>query len=185
MGFMLEGEPLFVYTLCILTNEVTEMDLRTLHYFVVVAEELNITRSLPTARLVWHCPFVSIFTSNDGTVDGEGYREYLLLRLDGETWKSDAHADNKIDISHKSNFPGWNTWKDVNKRGMDCMVTIRRDGNRVAAETENLGILINSLTTINDDVSDLYAALTGDQCALTNIRIISETENSVRSENLR
>ncbi len=34
-----------MYTLCILTNEVTEMDLRTLHYFVVVAEELNITRA--------------------------------------------------------------------------------------------------------------------------------------------
>ena len=30
------------------------------------------TQSLPTARLVWHCPFVSIYSSKDGSVNGEG-----------------------------------------------------------------------------------------------------------------
>ena len=38
-------------------------------------------------------------------------------------------------------------------------------------ETSNLGIAIDSTTTILDDVSEIYVALTGDQCALTNIRI--------------
>ena len=50
------------------------------------------------------------------------------------------------------------------------MVKIRRDGNRITMETNNLGILIDSTTTILDDVSEIYVALTGDQCALTNIR---------------
>ena len=65
------------------------------------------TQSLPTARLVWHCPFVSIYSSKDGSVNGEGYREFLLLRLDGETWESDSHAENKVIIDHTRDFPGW------------------------------------------------------------------------------
>ena len=54
---------------------------------------------------------------------------------------------------------------------MDCTVTIRRDGNRVTMETSNLGIAIDSATTIMGNVSEIYVALTGDQCALTNIHI--------------
>ncbi|MBQ6232642.1 MAG: HD-GYP domain-containing protein, partial [Clostridia bacterium] len=42
--------------------------------------------SLPTARLVWHCPFISVFSSDDGRVNGANFREYMLLRLDGENW---------------------------------------------------------------------------------------------------
>lgn len=41
-------------------------------------------------------------------------------------------------------------------------------------ETDNLGISIYSTSIIKDDVSSLYVALTGDQCALTNIRIAQE-----------
>ena len=73
-------------------------------------------------------------------------------------------------IDHTREFPGWNVWKETNKAGMDCTVKIRRDGNRITMETNNLGILIDSTTTILDDVSEIYVALTGDQCALTNIR---------------
>ena len=58
------------------------------------------TQSLPTARLVWHCPFVTLFTSEDGAVNGPGFREYLLLRLDGENRDSDDHADNQVQIQH-------------------------------------------------------------------------------------
>ena len=38
-------------------------------------------------------------------------------------------------------------------------------------ETENLGIAVDSVTTVKDNVRDMYIALTGDQCALTEIRI--------------
>jgi hypothetical protein len=37
-------------------------------------------------------------------------------------------------------------------------------------ETSNLGIAIDTTTTILDQVSRIFVALTGDQCALTNIR---------------
>ena len=129
------------------------------------------TQSLPTARLVWHCPFITLFTSEDGSADGAGFREFLLLRLDGENWESDKHAENDVHIDHTRDFPGWNVWKETNKNGMDCTVKIRRDGSRVTMETCNLGIAIYTATTILDHVSEIYVALTGDQCALTNIRI--------------
>ncbi len=129
------------------------------------------TRSLPTARLVWHCPFITLFTSEDGRAGGDSFREFLLLRLDGENWNSDTHAENEVHIDHTRDFPGWNAWKETNKDGMDCTVKILRNGSRITMETCNLGIAIGSATTILDQVSDIYVAITGDQCALTNIRI--------------
>ena len=141
---------------------------------IPVADSLEIsfhTKSLPTARLIWHCPFISLFTSENGNPDGNGYREFLLLRLDGENWESDTHAENEVRIDHTRSFPGWDAWKDSNKQGMDCSVRIRREGSRIVMETENMGIAIESITTIMDDVSNIYVGLTGDQCALTNIHI--------------
>ena len=140
---------------------------------IPVTKEMTLTfhtQSLPTARLVWHCPFISLYTSEDGSVDGAGYREFLLLRLDGENWESDAHVENVVYIDHTRNFQGWK-----NKQGMDCTVRIWRDGSQVRMETDNLGIAIYSTSTIKDDISSLYVALTGDQCALTNIRVAQES----------
>ena len=113
--------------------------------------------------------------SENGRADGAGYREFLLLRLDGENWESDTHAENEVHIDHTRSFPGWNIWKEKNKEGMDCTVRIRREGNRVMMETENLGIAVDSVTTVKDDVRNMYIALTGDQCALTEIRIDQNT----------
>ena len=132
------------------------------------------SQSLPTARLVWHCPYVMVFTSSDGTVGGEGYREFLLLRLDGETWESDSHVANLVEISHTEDFAGWNTWKEKNRQGLDCRVSIQRAGNIITMATENLGIKVASVTTVKNEVDELYVALTGDQCALTNIRITKQ-----------
>lgn len=129
------------------------------------------TRSLPTARLVWHCPFVCVYTSRDGQVNGDGFREFMLLRLDGETWESDEHAQNTIQVDHTMAFEGWQSWKDKNLAGIDISVNIRREENRVMIRTENLGIAIAAETEVLDDVEEIYVALTGDQCALTNIRI--------------
>ena len=97
--------------------------------------------------------------------------------MDGENWESDSHAENVVLIDHTRTFQGWNVWKETNKQGMDCTVRVRREGNRVMMETENLGIAIYSTTTIKDDVSNMYVALTSDQCTLTNIRITQESDS--------
>ncbi len=129
------------------------------------------TMSLPTARLVWHCPFISVFTSDNGGLNSPDFREYILLRLDGENWESDAHAENRVQVRHLAGFEGWNVWKAENKKGLDCVVKIRRNANVITMQTENLGIAIDSVTTILDDAKDVYVALTGDQCAITDIRV--------------
>ncbi len=136
--------------------------------------------SLPTARLVWHCPYVCMFCSDNGQVTGRDFREYLLLRMDGENRESDEYTDSDVVVEQKSSFTGWKDWIEKNKQGYDCTVKIRRENNKVIMETENLGIMIHTVTTIRDNAREVYIALTGDQCAITNIRVSREKEDGSR-----
>ena len=141
---------------------------------IKLKDELEIsfhTKSLPTARLVWHCPFVNLFYSDDGMVNGKNYNEFTIMRLDGENWESHSYIENQINVNKTEDFEGWDKWKELNKKGMDCTVHFKRKGNSITMHTVNGGIAIKSVTKINEDVPGFYVALTGDQCALTNIRI--------------
>lgn len=128
--------------------------------------------SLPTANLIWHCPFIAIFTSEDGLAGGSGYREFALVRFDGENWES-AHDDvrNEMSVEKTPDFMGWDAWKASNKEGYDCSVRFERKPDRIILTTENFGIHIKNITYISGD-KEVYAALTGDQVALTGIRIV-------------
>ncbi len=129
------------------------------------------SQSLPMAFLIWHCPYIVIYTSDDGQVNGDNYREFGVIRLDGETWMSDDHAENIIDTKQTNAFKGWNDWKEKNREGVDITITLIRDGNTVILDTQNLGIILHSKTIIHDEVNDLYASITGDECAITDIHI--------------
>ena len=126
--------------------------------------------SLPTARLIWHCPFCVIYSSDDGTVTGNNYVEYALIRLDGETWDDTDAAGNELIVT-RDGFEGWDYWKKRNKEGMDVSITFEKDGNKIITRTENQHIFIKNTTIIKNNASDIYVALTGDQCAITDIRI--------------
>ena len=127
--------------------------------------------SLPTARLVWHCPFISLFYSDDGTETGENFREFCLVRYDGESWETDDLVENRIQINKTDEFEDWDAWKAKNKEGFDSTISIKRKGKTVTMTTESNGVALRNVTTIEDEVKEIYIALTGDQCALTNIRI--------------
>ena len=127
--------------------------------------------SLPTSRLIWHCPFIVVYTSYDGQVNGPGFKEYALIRLDGENLDSDDHADNEVFINRTADFNGWDDWKANFRKGLDCDVTVLRDVNVITVKTENLGIIIRIKTTIFDEFEKVYVAITGDQCAVSDIRI--------------
>ncbi|MCR5672441.1 MAG: HD-GYP domain-containing protein [Lachnospiraceae bacterium] len=129
------------------------------------------TMSLPTARLVWHCAYLDLFYSPNRKPEGEGYREYALIRLDGENWEAVGVAENKLIVNMSDEFKGWDAWKEANKNGFDCTVSFRRDDKKIITTTENFGISLNVTTTVLDDPFDIYVSLTGDQCAITNIRI--------------
>ena len=142
---------------------------------VPVSDDMTITfhsMSLPTARLVWHCPYITIYYSDNGQVDGPGFREFVLIRPDGENWESDEGAGNRIMVNMNNDFGGWDEWKKRNKKGMDYTFSLKKEGNKVTVNTLNLGLLVISITEIKDDTVDkLYLAITGDQVALTDIRI--------------
>ena len=69
-------------------------------------------------------------------------------------------------------FPGWEEWKRQLRAGMDCRSENLRDPNVIMIRTENLGISISSEISIHDFNGEIYAALTGDQCTITDIRIV-------------
>lgn len=62
-----------------------------------------------------------------------------------------------------------------NECGYNCTITFRRDGNKIVASTENAGISVKSTTDIKIDVDEIYVALSGDQVALTGIKISDPT----------
>ncbi|MBO4902725.1 MAG: HD domain-containing protein [Lachnospiraceae bacterium] len=130
------------------------------------------TMSLPSANLVWHCPYIVLFYSADGMVGGEDYHEYALIKLNGEHNGSNEYAKNSFVLKREEEFPGWEAWKDANKKGVECEVSVERKGNRLVMRTENIGISIENITTVKEEPDKVYIALTGDQVVLTDIRVL-------------
>ena len=128
-------------------------------------------QSLPGASLVWHCPYVVLFASDDGLVTGKNYREYALIKLNGEDNGDSDISKNSFSMKKTENFPGWDEWKQRNAEGVECELTFEKKGNKISFRTETLGIKIENVTTITDDTRKIYVALTGDECALTDIRV--------------
>ena len=129
------------------------------------------TMSLPGAFLVWNCPYVVLFSSADGTVGGKDYREYALIKLCGENESEEVYAKNNLIMKKKDEFLGWEDWNNKNRKGFECEVSIVQKGGHIVLKTENLGIEIENTTDISEVPDKIYVALTGDQVALTDIRI--------------
>lgn len=133
--------------------------------------------SLPTARLVWHCPYIDLFCSDNGQVGGENYRDLAFIRFDGEYWVTDPGCTVEPDAVKSDDFMGWEAWKQFNRRGYDAEVTFRVSDGRITVITENAGISVRHTVVLTDITAPVYAALTGDQVAVTNIRTHFPPEN--------
>ncbi|MBO4391528.1 MAG: HD domain-containing protein [Lachnospiraceae bacterium] len=129
------------------------------------------TMSLPGAYMVWNCPYIVLFSSEDGTVYGKDYREYALIKLYGENEGAEEYAGNTMTMKKKADFSGWDDWKNRNKKGFECEITFVRKGGHIVIRSENLGIEIENVTEITEIPDKVYVALTGDQVALTDIRV--------------
>lgn len=127
--------------------------------------------SLPVASFIWHCPYIVIFSSDNGMVTGENYHEYALIKINGENELADHYAENSFSMKKTKSFPGWDDWKEALKEGVECEVAFERKGNQIRTVTENLGVYIENITTISESFNKVYVALTGDRCALTDIRV--------------
>lgn len=127
------------------------------------------TMSLPTARLIWHCPFAVLYTADDGQVNGKNFRELTVVRLDGEGWEDDDAAENHVFVNKLDSFTDW---KERNKAGQDAELMYHIEKGKITITTTYCGLSLRSVTTVTEDIPRIFTALTGDQCALTNIRII-------------
>lgn len=127
--------------------------------------------SFPGANLVWNCPYIIIYSSDSGQVGGDNYKEYAYIKINGEKDEKEEHSVNKFVMKKKEDFSGWDEWKIANQKGLDCVVFLEKKGNRINLKTENLGIFIENTTIIREGQPKVYVALTGDQIALTDIRV--------------
>lgn|GEM_PF-1913955 len=97
--------------------------------------------------------------------------EYLYVIRISRIVGDEEFTENKFVMKKLTVFPGWDVWKETNKVGLECSVSITKKGGKITLVTENLGIAIENVTTILDASKDVYVALTGDEVALTDIRI--------------
>ncbi|MBP3854155.1 MAG: HD-GYP domain-containing protein [Ruminiclostridium sp.] len=141
---------------------------------IEIKDGLTITfhaKCLPTARLVWHCPCINIFCSDDGEVNGANYRDLAFMRFDGEFWESDPGCHAELNVIKTADFEGWEAWKEYNRNGYDATVTFKVEGSIITIITENAGISISNTAIMTGIDKTICAALTGDQVAITNIHI--------------
>lgn len=140
------------------------------------------TMSLPAAKRLWHCPLGIIYSSEDGEIYGPDYREFALIRFNGESWEEDATSSNEMKVSFGKEFGDWEDWKRANRQGVDCTIHIEKKKNKIFLTAEDSGILMENVTTINEEVPKLYFALTGDQIAITTVCIKEQKMSVQRKE---
>lgn len=139
-----------------------------------ITDGLNVefhTVSLPSANFIWNCPYIVIFSADDGKVDGENYLEYALIKMNGEAESDSTIAANDSSVKNTKEFKGWDNWKEKNKKGMECHISFRLMSDAVAMAAENSDFRINNITSFLVMPDKLYFAITGDECAITDIRI--------------
>lgn len=129
------------------------------------------TMSLPSAGRIWHCPIICLFTSDDGKIGGKNYKEVAVVRLDGEVWSEYDDIDNQTIVSRDESFGDWNIWKDRNRAGVDCSLSIRLEDEKINLKVEDVGLQIENQTLLTEKVDKIYCYFTGDQCAISDIHI--------------
>ena len=129
------------------------------------------SQSLPEANLVWHCAYIVLYYSDDMQVHGKNYHEYAVIKLDGEENGSGDFAENDFIMKKTEAFKNWDEWESQNRTGYECLVEFFKEGNEVTFKTQNKGIFIQNTTKIKDGNKDVFVALSGDQVALTDIRV--------------
>ncbi len=130
------------------------------------------TQSLTTASLVAHCPYILLYSSENGEVSGKNYAEYACIRLDGDDVTEKPVGEKKLTVHRDEDFVGWDAWKEINKRGLDYEVEFTRLKNRISFETGNAGISIKCDVTVPKGADKVYVAMTGNQCLIMHIRIL-------------
>ena len=96
-----------------------------------------------------------------------------MIKLNGESAGDNDIAENTINVN-KDEFGGWEQWKRQCKEGRECTVNFQVKNNTVITTLLFNDLVIENTTVIKDNANakDLLVSLSGDQCAITDIRIL-------------
>lgn len=139
-----------------------------------VADGIDVTfrtMSLPSSERIWHCPIICMFTSDDGKIGGKNYKEVALVRLDGESWSEHSEISNNAEVRRGATFENWSVWLNKNKEGVYCTFSVQHEENKINFKAENGGLEIVNQTVLPEKVEKVFCYLTGDQCAITDIHV--------------
>ncbi len=120
----------------------------------------------------WHTPILVVYSAFDQTVGGVAYYEFAVTRSDAYGWSTGADAYS-FEGTYSNDWTDWGQWLAKNKAGIkDCeIMAVRRDDNIIITQT-NAGVTVKSVIQIPLNTQfPVYISLTGELCALSNIRI--------------
>lgn len=130
--------------------------------------------SMADADKNWHTPSVVLYSSDDGTVTGQGeeespnhYREYCVTRSDSYGIQSLAEAY-QYESQHLGEWSNWEDWLEKNKSGTVCTVMAVRYRQYAMIRMENAGVVVSATVTLPESAGEnVYFALTGERCRLS------------------
>ncbi len=140
-------------------------------------------KSLETARLIWHCPYFVLYSSQTGKLDDEGTLELACYRSDGESTKHPDRVKNHTIVDRLEGFESWEIWKEHLKEGVDCTASVKRSGKTFTVQTDVAGISATHTLEVSGSVTNLNLALTGDQCVLTDIKCDTDISGTAAQQN--
>ncbi len=129
------------------------------------------TQTLPYSNHIWDCPHVMLYTVPEGKEDTSDYTIKSCIRFDGEEIGDVDRSSVVIEAKRNENFEGWDAWKEYNKAGAECEILFERKRNRIVMYTVNHGVEIKHTTKLSSGDLIVYVGITGENCALTNIRV--------------
>ena len=116
--------------------------------------------------------------NNVGDLYGGVADEVLIIRADSWGWGgglSDFLDPNTlgdgVNLNFKTDIADWDAWRAAAQKGIDCKVTIGRDGNTFHYEAKvGDGTVKMDATSGIDIPENCYVFLTGESCELTKIK---------------
>ncbi len=126
----------------------------------------------------WETPLFVAFHSDDGKVNGEGYREYGVIRSDNFYWDAPGDIVGPIVVGAVT-FPAgfdadwdasWAAWQAANRAGVDCSVTTQLYNGCALIAVSNNGITTSYAVPVDTTVKN-YVSLTGENCTLSNLQV--------------
>lgn len=199
MSNMMIEEPLFLADIiCKDKREKYTQGILITEYPMIITYQ---NRSMYDAEKNWHTPAVVLYSSDDGQVDVKGaelmgtdtaekaekaeeaekynshnhYVEYSIIRSDAYGFMS-AAEDYQYESQRTQEWKSWKSWLTANKEGSSCTVTAVRYKQYVMIRMENGGIVVNATTTLPEGTEEVYFALSGEKCMMTNFVLTREKE---------